>query len=416
MRAQRRTDHDITVRSHLLFYDYHHIHPRFEESLERKRNARLVLRFIRGCIGDDRFMQVFETSVTSVQECAWPPHVVSALSKDNDYEGDEDDNAGKETDTDHHFALNLELVALKKLQRLHEDGADRPEIEDWINEWASEHDDDLRKSDILAQFKFSKYMFDYALVQGTFSDQFLLHWADRCRHTHFNISSLSLVKSVDEGEFADSLLRTVKRFPDSPYVETVADSYFSSYERFGMAVHAMAFARGMLEIPRPHSPNSIELSSKWEQRYLGQKSRQALWQKAGGLAQAMLRAYFEYGSLCESLPEFIRVSQEKQRESVAPDFQRSTYRLLKDKHPVNSEIPFLKKLSRGLLEDARAQSHILESMAKATRDANGKPIHARSTIRELESAIESWSKSHNSVGSNQNRKSTRFSPTYNFQR
>jgi hypothetical protein len=134
MRVKLRTDDDIMEQSHKLFYTYYQDRDTEspDEEIVRKRNARLVLRNIRIHIGDDRFMKFFETSVQNGE--IWAMDVVSALSKDNEIEGDKDDDMDDDNDSDHEFALYLEHAALEALKyRSHEDEDDSlPPIEEEI--------------------------------------------------------------------------------------------------------------------------------------------------------------------------------------------------------------------------------------------------------------------------------------------
>jgi hypothetical protein len=417
MRAKPRKDDAIMEQSHLLFYDFYQEHEEEsrDEEKTRKENARLVLRHVRDHVGDDHFVKVFETSVKD--DMVWPMDVVFALSKDNEMEGDEDDDADDGTNRDHEFALRLERAALGTLKSsgrpLHGDDGGRPSVEYSIDQWAVEHKANLEKSDYLAAAGFAKSMLDYALAQAVCSDEYVQEWADNCLSSYFRFLLWSNVKSGDEGELADSMLDIVKRRPDYRYVQDWADRCFNYYERFGMPVHAVRFAEGMLEIARAYGSDTADLSSKWKQRCLSQESKQALWKKAGDLAQVMLRAYFECGSLCKSLPQPLQISEEKQFESVAHGSQQPEFRLLKRVGPENFELAFPEKLPRGLLNNAQAQAQILEAVTRATRNANGTPIHGKNMIGELRSAIESW-KTYNSgdtIGVYQDRKST--NPTYN---
>jgi hypothetical protein len=89
------------------------------------------------------------------------------------------------------------------------------------------------------------------------------------------------------------MLRTIKRSPDCPFAEKLADRCFSLYEQFGMPVHPITFAQGMPEVPRPYGVNTDKMSSKWNQKLESQERRRALWQEAVDLVQVMLRAYLE---------------------------------------------------------------------------------------------------------------------------
>jgi hypothetical protein len=159
----------------------------------------------------------------------------------------------------------------------------------------------------------------------------------------------------------------------------------------------------MLEIATAYGSHTANLSSEWEQKCSIQERKRALWKKAGDLAQVMLRAYLECESLYKSLPELLRISKEKQLENIAYGSQQPEPRLLKDGHIENHEIAFPEKLPRGLLNDVQAQAQILESVTRATQDANGTPM-----IGALQSAISSWKmgKSDDAIGINENRQST----------
>jgi hypothetical protein len=354
-----------------------------DEEVVRKKNARLVLNHIRAHIGDDRFTKFLENSVQD--DSSWAMDVVSTLAKDDD----EDDG----NDNGHEFALRLELVALETLKtrrrRSHEDD---DHIKDKINEWAMEHGADLQKTKAktLAIARFDKLMLDYWLAHEQPRDELIPSWASSWLSSYWDVSRGSIVKSGDEGELADSMLETIKRNPNCPFVQEWADRCFNQYARFGMPVHAIKFAQGMIEIAPPYGSDTAGLSSKWKQECLNQKRKQALWKKAGDLAQVMLRAYLECESLCESLPAPFQITQEKQLENVACDSRQLQFRLLKETGPLAFEIAFPEKLPRRLLNDLQAQAQILKSVTRATQDANGTPIHGKNIVRELQSAIESW--------------------------
>jgi hypothetical protein len=407
MRVKPRTDDVIMERSHLLFYNYYQKHKGESKDGERirKRNARLVLHDVRDHVGEDRFTKFVENSMQ--HDSSWAMDVVSALKKNYD---DDDDN-----DDDHEFALHLERVALETLrtrgQRLREDDdhISSNKNNHKINDWAVEHKQNLEKTRInpLAIARFEKSMLDYWLADEETWDTYVRTWADDCLSSYSHFSLWSIVKSGDEGELADSMLETIKRRPDYHRVQDWGDRCFNLYARFGMPVHAIRFAQGMLEIARVYGSDTAGPSSQWKQRCLSQEKKQALWKKAGDLAQVMLRAYLECGSLCESLLQSFQISEEKQLESVACGSQQPEFRLLS-----SDELTFPEKLPRGLLNDVQAQAHILESVTRATRHANGTPIHGKNIIGELHSAIQSWKldNSDDAIGVNQNRKST--SPTY----
>jgi hypothetical protein len=410
MRAKPRKDDVIMEQSHLLFYNYDQEHE--EESRDerkiRKRNARLVLRHIRDHIGDDRFTKFVENSMQD--DSSWAMDVVSALSKDDD--DDDDDN-----DDDHEFALHLERAALDTLKahgrRLYEDDDHISSRE--INQWAMEHRANLEKTkfNTLATARSAKSMLDYWLADEKSCDTYVRNWADNCLSSYFHFSLWSIVKSGDEGELADSMLEIIKRRPDYHCAQDWADRCFNLYARLGMPVHAIRFAQGMLEIIRAYGSDKAGLSSKWKERCLSQGKKQALWEKAGDLAQVMLRVYLECGNLCESLPQSLQISKEKQLGSVAYGSQQPEFRLLKKAGPENFELAFPEKLPQGLLNNVQAQAQILESVTRATRNANDRPIHGKNIIGELRSAIESWktNSSGDAIGVYQNRKST--NPTYN---
>lgn len=164
----------------------------------------------------------------------------------------------------------------------------------------------------------------------------------------------STVESADEGELAESPLGTIERNHNCPHVQDWADRCFSIYAKFGMPVHAISFAQRMLGFHRACDSDTAGPFSKWEQRCLDQKRRRALWKKAGDLAQVMLRAYLEYGSLRESLPKLLQISREIQPDKVASNSQQPEFRLLKMVSTVDYKIAFPVKLSRGLLTDMQA--------------------------------------------------------------
>jgi hypothetical protein len=405
MKAKPRKDDVIMKQSH---FQKHKGESRDEEKI-RKRNARLVLRHVRDYIGDDRFVKFFETSVKDGM--VWAMDVVSALSKDDE---DDDDN-----DDDHKFALHLERVALETLKargrRLHEDDDHISSISRRINEWAVEHRENLQKTkfNTLAAARSAKSMLEYWLADEKSWDTYVRNWANNCLASYFHFSLWSIVKSGDEGELADSMLEIIKRRPDYHCVQDWADRCFNLYARLGMPVHAIRFAHGMLETIPAYGSDTAGLSSKWKERCLSQGKKQALWEKAGDLAQVMLRVYLECGNLCESLPQSLQISKEKQLGSVAYGSQQPEFRLLKKAGPENFELAFPEKLPQGLLNNVQAQAQILESVTRATRNANDRPIHGKNIIGELRSAIESWktNSSGDAIGVYQNRKST--NPTYN---
>jgi hypothetical protein len=261
-------------RSHKLFYDFYQqpeVESREEEEV-RKSNARLVLRHVRYHIGDDHFMKFFENSVQD--HTAWAMDVVSALSKDNEMEGDGDDDAEDEKIRDHEFALDLGRAALKMLkscvQRLHKNDDRQASIQNEINEWAIEHFSNLKKSNYLAAAEFAKSMLDYELTQGVGQFQ---KWANECLRAYSNLLGWSVVGAVDEGEFADSMLGTISRNLDCPYVQDWADRCFSIYARYRTPVHALTFAQGMLGLARAHNSDTADSYTKWKQRCLDQERR-----------------------------------------------------------------------------------------------------------------------------------------------
>jgi hypothetical protein len=387
MRVKSRTDAVILEQSHRLFYTFDWEREESqEEEIVRKRNARLVLRYIREHIGDKCFVKYFEASVQN--GTIWAHDVVSALSKDNEMEGEEDDVADDEIDRDHEFALSLGRTALETLKshkrQLREEDDGQPSIQRDINQWAIEHEGNLQKGNILAAARFSGSMLDYKLTQGAGDVQV---WAEKYLHTYSNVFTWSVVWSVDEGEFAHSMLGIVERNPHCPHVQEWADHCYASYARFGMPLHAITFAQGMLEFSRANTP---DLSSKWKQRCLHQQGRRALWKKAGDLAQFMLRAYLESGSLRESLPKWLQISQEIQLDKVASNSERPGFRLLRMAGPWDFELTFPVRLPRGLLTDMQAQARILESVTGATSDTKGTPIHGAAAIQKLHSAIQAW--------------------------
>jgi hypothetical protein len=273
-RAKPRKDDVIMERSHKLFYDFYQ-QPEGESREEekvRKSNARLVLRHVRYHIGNDRFMEFFEKSVQD--HTAWAMDVVSALSKDNEMEGDGGDDAEDENNRDHEFALDLGRAALKTLkscvQRLHKNDDRRVSIQNEINEWAIEHFSNLKKSNYLAAARFAKSMLDYELTQGVGRFQM---WANECLRAYSSLFSWSVVGVVDEGEFADSMLRTINKNFDCSDAQDWADRCFSIYARYGTPVHAITFARGMLALTRAHNFDTADSYTKWKQRCLDQERR-----------------------------------------------------------------------------------------------------------------------------------------------
>jgi hypothetical protein len=409
MRVKPRTDDAIMRQSHKLFYKYKYEYDgeSRDEEVVRKKNARLVLNHIRDHIGDDRFTRFLENSVQD--DSAWGMDVVSALSKDDDQD-DEDDSK----DNDHEFALHLERAALETLKthrrRLHEDDNHLSDIKDEINTWALEHEGNLEKTKAktLAIVRFDKLMLDYWLAHENPRDELIPAWASIWFKASWDFFIRSNVRPGDEGQLADSMLETIKKNPDCPFVQEWADRCFNQYASFGMPVHAIKFAQGMLEIALPYGSDTAELSSKWKQRCLDKKREQALWKKAGDLAQVMLRAYLECESFRGSLPAFLQITQEKQLKNVACGSQKPQFRLLKHVGPGVCVIAFPEELPRRLLNDIQAQAQILKSVNRATHDANGTPIHNKNMVRELQSAIKSWEtgNSDDTIGVYQPREST----------
>ena len=392
MRVKPRKDDVIMMQSHKLFYrrdETSQDEESRDEEVTRKKNARLVLNHIRAHIGDDCFTKFLENSVQG--DSSWGMDVVSALSKDDDQD-DQDDSV----DNDHEFALHLERAALETLKthrrRLHEDDNHLSDIKDKINTWAMEHGANLgkTKANTLAIAGFDKLMLDYWLAHENPRDELIPVWASSWFESYWNFFFWSIVRSGDEGKLADSMLETIKRNPECPFVQEWADRCFNHYARFGMPVHAIKFAQGMLEIAPPYGSDTAELSSKWKQRCFNKEREQAMWKKAGDLAQVMLRAYLECESFRGSLPALLQITQEKQLKNIACGSQKPQFRLLKHVGPGVCVIAFPEELPRRLLNDIQAQAQILKSVNRATHDANGTPIHNKNMVRELQSAIKSW--------------------------
>lgn len=389
MRVESRHDDIIMEEGDKLFYSYYEKNDgeSWGERETRKRDARLILRHIRDHIGNDHFMKFFKTSVQDGS--SWALDVVSIFSE----EDDEDD----ENDNNHELALQLTRAASETLKvhgrRLYEGETDRPPIGFEIQQWALSQNNILLQTNPLAAARFAKSMLDDALAQEVRRDRMVQFWADSCLGTYRSVFLWSIVESVDGGKFADSMLGTIQKSPVSPHVHGWADRCFSLYATFGMPVHAITFAQGMLEVLRPYGSDTADLSSKWKQRCLSQERKRALWKKAGCLAQAMLRAYLK----CGSLPGLPQIPEEKQPENIAYDSQQLEPRLLKAAFP--------EELPGGLLNDAQAQAQILKAVTRATRDAKGRPIDGKKMIEQIQSAIRSWEtdKSEIAIGAYQNR-------------
>lgn len=285
MRVEFRHDDIIMEESHRLFYLYYHERDdAWSERQVRERDARLIVRHMRDHIGDDRFLGTFETLV---QEWSpWARDVVSALSAD--------DKDNDEIVDNHELALRLTRAAMKMLKvhvrQPHEDEADRHLLDYEIHQWALAQEEVLLLIRPLAAARFAKSMLDDALAQEVPHDGRVQAWAHKCLSIYDSVFVWSVIQSVDEGEFAERMLGTIQRYPDYPRVQDWADRSLELYAICGMPVHAIGFAKGMLEVSRSRNPDTAELSSKWEQRCLEQERKEAGWKKAGDLAQAMLRA------------------------------------------------------------------------------------------------------------------------------
>jgi hypothetical protein len=423
MIVELRQDDTIMEQGQRLFYSYYDENDENDEETEDeaevgRRNARLVVCYIRDHIGNERLMRAFETSV--LDGSSWATHVVMVFSEDIHLFSEisfrnDDDEEDDENGHDHELALNLSRAVLKMLklhgQRLEMESSRRGIIYE-TRDLTRAQENLLLKTDYLAAAKLESSMLDDELAKKRPYDYEVRHRAMRCFDSYHLAFSWSIVDSVDEGGFAKSMLGTIERNSSSPHVQDWAERCFNLYVRFRMPVHAITFAQGMLEIPGAYGSNTTDSSSTWKKRRLSQERKRALWEKAGDLAQVMLRTYLEDGSLCESLPGSIQISQEKQLDDVAYDSQQPEFRLLKIPGPGKEIVrtAFPEKLPRGLLNDAGAQALILESVTRATQDANGTPIYGKTTIGELQSAIESWKSDKSRDAIDQNRKSTR--PTY----
>lgn len=388
MRVEPKTDDVILKRSHTLFYKYNceSDGESQDEEVVRKRNTRLVLRYVQEHIGDKRFIKYFKTSVHN-GAMIWAEDVISALSKDNEIEGDKDVVADGEIDRDHEIELRLGRTALETLKSRKGRLRENDDVQRRIKTWAIEHQANLKKNNLLAAVRFAGSMLHYNLTQGIGDVQL---WADKYLHAYSNVLKWSVVESVDEGEFADSMLGIVKRNPHCPYVQEWADHCYASYAKFGMPLHAITFAQGMLGLSRAYYSDTADPSSKWNQRCLDQERRRSLWKKGGDLAQFMLRAHLQCGSLHESLPEWRQISQEIQPDKVASVSRQPEFRLLNEFGHWENKIAFPVKLPQGLLTDMQAQARILESVTGATSDTKGTPIYGAAAVQKLHSAIQTW--------------------------
>lgn len=374
MRVESKKDDIILKQAERLFYTYYEDF--YEKPLDERKKARLVLRHLRDHIGNNRFIKVFQTSVQD--NSTWAPDIVSAFSDHDDEDG--------ENDEDHNFALCLTRAVLEISkshgQRSREDESDRPPIDVEIDQWAFAQEDILSEINLLASARFVKSMLDHGLAQGEHRDTSAQHWAEKCFQRYFSVLAYSNVYLMEEGEFAESMLGTIKREGDSPRAQWLADRCFSLYADSGMKVHAIAFAQGMLGILRPGGSDIAELSFQWKQRCLSQERKRVRWRKVGDLTQAMLHAYLK----CRSLPH---IPPEMQLENAFCDPRQPEPRLLK--------IPFPDTLPRGLLNDVQAQKKIEKSVTQATRGTKGAPIDGTKVITEFQSAIRSWEADNSNI-------------------
>jgi hypothetical protein len=124
------------------------------------------------------------------------------------------------------------------------------------------HESILHRSNPLIAARFSKSMLGDALAQEVLHNFAVQFWASR----YLGYYESPYYLSKDEGEFAKSMLETIRTYFRHPQVREWADRCFSFYATAGMSVNANAFAEGMLEILRRYGSGTADLLANWEQR------------------------------------------------------------------------------------------------------------------------------------------------------